>query len=729
MPGRYRFQPPCADADPTAARSAAASACCPASGGCACRCRGRACRTATPGRSPRATGSSSSTPACTSPARSATSSARWARSTCGSSTSGCSSARTRTPTTTARRRTIVERAGCELWMHPNHEHMTAPRRDPEAALHRRIEVARQCGVPGRALRARPRPRARAPASPARRARPRPRARRRGRHRPRHLVGPRDARPRAVARLPLPARAPAADLRRPPARPRLAVLRLRLHARPGRRVPGLARRGRRARRAARAWPATAAPFTDVRGAHRAPTARSCASASTRCRGGARRPARAPPSTRPDVYGEPITPDERQLVADRDALLPDPPRGHRRACGAIEGRRRSAGRGSVASLSAACGSTSASAAAGAEPVFSFEFFPPKTDDGARNLVGRAGGPAHAGPDFVSVTYGAGGSTRDKTIEIVTRIEGRARPRGDGAPHLRRRDRATSCAAIARPDARARASRTCWRCAATRRGEERVDRDRRAACAYSPRADRADPRATTTSRSARACFPETHIHATTPRTTCATSKEKVDAGRAVPDHAALLRQPLYFDFVARARAIGDRRCRSSRASCRSPTSAQIERITEHVRRVASRTRLQRGARRARRRPERGRRARRRATRPLQCARAARRRRARHPLLHAQPLTGDARDPQRAALYALAPAEGQHAVPRSSERVSDARLPSDAVTRRRPCRSCGRCRCPTRRGTSATAPSLPSLASGSRTRGRRGPLHSPSPLAGAPR
>ncbi len=43
--------------------------------------------------------------------------------------------------------TIVERAGCELWMHPNHEHMRAAATDPEAALTQRIEVARQSGVP------------------------------------------------------------------------------------------------------------------------------------------------------------------------------------------------------------------------------------------------------------------------------------------------------------------------------------------------------------------------------------------------------------------------------------------------------------------------------------------------------------------------------------------------------------------------------------------------------
>jgi glyoxylase-like metal-dependent hydrolase (beta-lactamase superfamily II) len=47
--------------------------------------------------------------------------------------------------------TIVERTGCELWMHPNHEHMTRAAADPDAWLEARLEVARQSGVPEPAL--------------------------------------------------------------------------------------------------------------------------------------------------------------------------------------------------------------------------------------------------------------------------------------------------------------------------------------------------------------------------------------------------------------------------------------------------------------------------------------------------------------------------------------------------------------------------------------------------
>ncbi|HEX4838369.1 MAG TPA: MBL fold metallo-hydrolase [Solirubrobacteraceae bacterium] len=48
--------------------------------------------------------------------------------------------------------TIVRRAGCELWMHPKYEHMSAFVEDPDAAFERRVEVARQSGVPEEPLR-------------------------------------------------------------------------------------------------------------------------------------------------------------------------------------------------------------------------------------------------------------------------------------------------------------------------------------------------------------------------------------------------------------------------------------------------------------------------------------------------------------------------------------------------------------------------------------------------
>ncbi|HEY8583339.1 MAG TPA: MBL fold metallo-hydrolase [Capillimicrobium sp.] len=48
--------------------------------------------------------------------------------------------------------TIVERTGCELWMHPNHGHMSRAANDPDAWLAQRLEIARQSGVPAEPLR-------------------------------------------------------------------------------------------------------------------------------------------------------------------------------------------------------------------------------------------------------------------------------------------------------------------------------------------------------------------------------------------------------------------------------------------------------------------------------------------------------------------------------------------------------------------------------------------------
>jgi methylenetetrahydrofolate reductase (NADPH) len=57
---------------------------------------------------------------------------------------------------------------------------------------------------------------------------------------------------------------------------------------------------------------------------------------------------------------------------------------------------------------------------EPVFSFEFFPPRTPEGERMLQETLRTLRALEPSFVSVTYGAGGSTRDRTVEITKWIK---------------------------------------------------------------------------------------------------------------------------------------------------------------------------------------------------------------------------------------------------------------------------------------------------------------------
>ena len=58
-------------------------------------------------------------------------------------------------------------------------------------------------------------------------------------------------------------------------------------------------------------------------------------------------------------------------------------------------------------------------GSEPVFSFEFFPPRTDTGVVSLFQTISELSELRPSFVSVTYGAAGSGRERTVDLVRRI----------------------------------------------------------------------------------------------------------------------------------------------------------------------------------------------------------------------------------------------------------------------------------------------------------------------
>ncbi|MDD4880173.1 MAG: methylenetetrahydrofolate reductase [NAD(P)H] [Gallionellaceae bacterium] len=68
--------------------------------------------------------------------------------------------------------------------------------------------------------------------------------------------------------------------------------------------------------------------------------------------------------------------------------------------------------------------------AERIFSMEFFPPKTSEGAAKLRETRRQLAQLKPKFFSVTFGAGGSTRDRTLETVLEIQGEG---SAAAPHL--------------------------------------------------------------------------------------------------------------------------------------------------------------------------------------------------------------------------------------------------------------------------------------------------------
>jgi methylenetetrahydrofolate reductase (NADPH) len=65
-----------------------------------------------------------------------------------------------------------------------------------------------------------------------------------------------------------------------------------------------------------------------------------------------------------------------------------------------------------------------------IFSFEFFPPQTPEGMEKLRSVRGELAKLNPRFFSVTFGAGGSTRDRTLETVLEIQAEGHV---AAPHL--------------------------------------------------------------------------------------------------------------------------------------------------------------------------------------------------------------------------------------------------------------------------------------------------------
>ena len=77
-----------------------------------------------------------------------------------------------------------------------------------------------------------------------------------------------------------------------------------------------------------------------------------------------------------------------------------------------------------------------------MFSFEFYPPKTEEGAENLQLVHRRLAELNPDFFSVTFGAGGSTRDLTFDTVVAIQAKGIA---AAPHL-------SCVASTKDNIRA-------------------------------------------------------------------------------------------------------------------------------------------------------------------------------------------------------------------------------------------------------------------------------------
>jgi len=186
----------------------------------------------------------------------------------------------------------------------------------------------------------------------------------------------------------------------------------------------------------------------------------------------------------------------------------------------------------------------------PVFSFEFFPPKTEAGEQNLYTALSELRTLDPAFVSVTYGAGGSSREKTIEIVKRIkdefglEAMAHFTCVGATvaELKATLDEMRAAGIDNvlalrgdpPEGEEQWSKTEGGLEYSRELVQLIDGDYPFAIGA-------------------ACFPETHIHAESAESDLRYLAEKVQAGVDFLVTQMFFDNDFYFDFLTRARAAG--------------------------------------------------------------------------------------------------------------------------------------------------------------------------------
>jgi methylenetetrahydrofolate reductase (NADPH) len=190
--------------------------------------------------------------------------------------------------------------------------------------------------------------------------------------------------------------------------------------------------------------------------------------------------------------------------------------------------------------------------AEPSFSFEFFPPRTDEGERNLGRALAELSRLNPTFVSVTYGAGGSTTEKrkTIDVVRHLK---RDYGmEAMAHF-------TC--VGATTAELREMLDTMRDAGVEnvlalRGDPPEGQDEWTATegglSYSRELIELIREEYEFAIGA-ACFPEVHIHAADAESDLRYLKEKVDAGARFLITQLFFDNQYYYDFVARARELG--------------------------------------------------------------------------------------------------------------------------------------------------------------------------------
>lgn len=187
---------------------------------------------------------------------------------------------------------------------------------------------------------------------------------------------------------------------------------------------------------------------------------------------------------------------------------------------------------------------------KPVFSFEFYPPKTDEGVENLYKAIAALRELDPAFVSVTYGAGGSTRDRTLQIVGRIkneleiEAMAHFTCVGATVAELREVLDEIAAAGVENVIAL------------RGDPPVGEDKFVKTEGG--LGHADELTALIAEHydfciAGACYPETHPEALDAAADMAALKKKIAAGASFLVTQLFFDNDAYFDFVDRARAAG--------------------------------------------------------------------------------------------------------------------------------------------------------------------------------
>ncbi len=183
----------------------------------------------------------------------------------------------------------------------------------------------------------------------------------------------------------------------------------------------------------------------------------------------------------------------------------------------------------------------------PVFSFEFFPPKTEAGERALFRSIQSLKEVDPGFVSVTCGAGGSTRQKTVDWARRIKSEIGL--EPLVHM-------TCLGVSDEELGAAIAGVRDLGLANvlaLRGDAPLDGSVAGSCRYASelveRVKEAYPEACL----AGACYPEVHTEAASKLSDLENTKRKADAGVDFFITQLFFDNRHYFEFVGRARSMG--------------------------------------------------------------------------------------------------------------------------------------------------------------------------------